>query len=400
MAKKTDEERMKWFRDARFGMFIHWGLYSLIGRHEWVMNTEHMSAEEYTKLGPKWQPRPNAAREWARLAKNSGMRYMVMTTKHHDGFCLFDSKVTDFNSVKYGPKRDLVAEFVEAARTEGLGVGLYYSTMDWRHKDGDPKSKAALNRFVTWTHGLIDEIMTNYGKIDIMWYDTTWPLTARTLRSKSLNARIRRMHPDIVINNRSGTDEDFGTPEQQIEADTTGRMWEACMTMNDAWGYTPIDTDWKSALDIVRMLRQCATGGGNLLLNVGPSAEGDIPYACTAEFSQVGQWLRKYGPTIYEATDPVACGHMICGSCTRKGNTLYFHCDRWPGSTLPINSVPGKVKSVRLYGDKKQLRFKQEIVKRGKHRLPRVTISGMPELPPDGLCTVIEIELASYRPGK
>ena len=397
--KMTNEERRKWFRDARFGMFIHWGLYSLIGRHEWVMNTEHMSVEEYEKLAPKWHPRPGTPREWARLAKNAGMRYMVMTTKHHDGFCLFDSKSTDFNSINYGPRRDLVAEFVEAARAEDLRVGLYYSTMDWRHPDGERagKNEAARKRFVAWTHGLVREIMTNYGKIDIMWYDTTWPLDAKSLRSKELNAMVRELQPGIVINNRSGTPEDFGTPEQQIEADKTGRMWESCMTMNDAWGYTPIDTSYKSAHEVLKMLRQVAAGGGNLLLNVGPSPEGDVPYECTSVFSQVGQWLRKYGPTIYEATDPVSGGHMVCGTFTRKGDTLYFHCDRWPGSSIPLNSIPGKVRNVRLYGGQK-LRFKQEIVRRGSLRLPRTTISGMPDLAPDTLATVIEIELEKYTP--
>jgi alpha-L-fucosidase len=399
MASKKEDRirRLKWFRDARFGMFIHWGLYSLIGRHEWVMNTEHMSVEEYTNLAPRWHPRPGAPREWARLAKNAGMKYMVMTTKHHDGFCLFDSKVTDFNAVKYGPKRDLVAEFVEAARDEGLKVGLYYSPMDWRHVDGgrSGKNAQARKRFVKWTHGLVRELMTNYGKIDIMWYDTTWPLDAKGLESKKLNAMVRKLHPDIIINNRSGLQEDFGTPEQQVTADPTGRMWESCMTMNDAWGCTPIDKNWKSAWDVLRMLISVAAGGGNLLLNIGPSPEGDVPYECTAVFSQVGQWLRKYGPTIYDAIDPVSGGHMVCGNYTRHGNTLYFHCDRWPGSRLILNSVPGKIKSARLYGGV-GLRFKEEKVRRGNMRLPRVTITGMPELAPDSLCTVIEIELVKY----
>jgi len=398
---RARQRRLKWFRDARFGMFIHWGVYSVIGRHEWVMNTEHMSVAEYSKLAPKWHPRPNAAREWARLAKAAGMRYMVMTTKHHDGFCLFDSKVTDFNAVNHGPRRDLVAEFVEAARAEGLRVGLYYSPMDWRHPDGGrcAKDAAARKRFVAWTHGLVREIMTNYGKIDIMWYDTTWPLDAKKLQSKKLNAMVRKLHPDIIINNRSGIEEDFGTPEQSIVADKTGRMWESCMTMNGAWGYTPIDTNWKSASEILRMLRQVAAGGGNLLLNVGPSPAGDVPYECTAVFSQVGQWLRKYGPTIYEATDPVSGGHQVCGKYTRKGNTLYFHCDCWPGSKLILNDVPGKIKSVRLYEGAK-LRFKEESVPRGDMHLARSTITGMPELPPDTLSTIIEIELKKYKPRK
>ena len=403
--------RMRWFKEARFGMFVHWGLYSLIGRHEWVMNTESMAIEEYEKLAKQWRPRPDAPREWARLARNAGMRYMVLTTKHHDGFCLFDSELTDFNAARLGPRRDLVAEFVAAARAEGLRVGLYFSPMDWRHPDGTrcARDARARRRFVSLTHGLVRELMSNYGKIDILWYDTIWPLDAEMLQSKKMNEMVRALQPEIIINNRSGVPEDFGTPEQHIEADKSGRMWEACMTMNDAWGYTPIDKEYKSAWTILSKLRQVAAGGGNLLLNVGPSPAGDVPYECTAVLNQVGQWLRVYGPTIYAATDPVKGEHIVCGSYTRKGNRLYFHCSRWPGSRLILKDVPGAlpppgarasdtgrpirgVRSVRLYGGK-ELRFRAETVFRGTYPLPRLVISGMPELPPDTLSTVIEIEI-------
>jgi alpha-L-fucosidase len=396
---RNDAERLQWFRDARFGMFVHWGLYSLIGRHEYAMNIEAMTISDYQKLAKQWLPRPDAPREWARLARNSGMRYMVLTTKHHDGFCLFDSKLTDFNAARLGPRRDLVAEFVAAARAEGLRVGLYFSPMDWPHPDGTrcAKEERARRRFVSHTHGLVRELMSNYGKIDIMWYDSIWPLDAEKLQSKEMNDMVRALQPEIIINNRSGVPEDFGTPEQKIEADKSGRMWEACMTMNEAWGYTPIDKEYKSAWTILSKLREVAAGGGNLLLNVGPSPAGDVPYECTAVLNQVGQWLRVYGSTIYAATDPVPVKgeHLVCGNYTRKGNKLYFHCSRWPGSRLILRDVPGRVRSVRLYGGKK-LRFLQETVFRFTYPMPRVVISGMPELPPDSLCTVIEIEIEEY----
>lgn len=400
MSQTSDETgRLQWFRDARFGMFVHWGLYSVIGRHEWVMNTEHMAIKDYEKLAAQWRPRPDAPREWARQARNAGMRYMILTTKHHDGFCLFDSALTDFNAARLGPRRDLVAEFLAAARAEGLRVGLYFSPMDWRHPDWSlcARNARARRRFVSLTHGLVRELMSNYGKIDILWYDTIWPLDGETLQSKEMNEMVRALQPEIIINNRSGVPEDFGTPEQKIEAEPPGRMWEACMTMNDAWGYTPIDKEYKSAWTVLRMLRQVAAGGGNLLLNVGPSPAGDVPYESTAVLSQVGQWLRVYGPTIYEATDPVKGEHIVCGSYTRKGNTLYFHCSRWPGSRLILRDVPGRVRNVRLYGGEK-LRFREETLFRGDYPLPRLVISGMPELPPDTLSTVIEIELDSPSP--
>jgi len=263
--EKDRRRRLKWFREARFGMFIHWGLYAQLGRHEWVMNRERIPVEEYEKLAATWKPRPNAPREWAMLAKRAGMRYMVMTTKHHEGFCLFDTKHTDYNAARRGPGRDLVAEYVEAARAEGLRVGFYYSLMDWHHPDGARclKNEAARRRFVDYTHGLVRELCTNYGKIDILWYDVAWPLDAEGWESAKMNAMVRELQPDIIINNRSKLPEDFQTPEQHITPAEEGRMWESCMTMNDSWGYTPIDTNWKSAWRVVAMLRQAAAGGGN-----------------------------------------------------------------------------------------------------------------------------------------
>ena len=177
--------RLKWFREARFGMFIHWGLYAQLGRHEWVMNRERIPVKEYEKLADTWKPGPWPARVWAKLARASGMRYMVMTTKHHEGFCLFDSKLTDYNAAKRGPGRDLVAEYVKAARAEGLRVGFYYSMMDWHHPDGarclyDEKAR---RRFVDYIHGQVRELFTYFGKLDIMWYDVSWPLNAEKWES-------------------------------------------------------------------------------------------------------------------------------------------------------------------------------------------------------------------------
>ena len=282
-AEEQDRQRrLQWFRKARFGMFIHWGLYSQLGRHEWVMNRERIPVQEYEKLAATFKPRPQVAREWARLARESGMRYMVMTTKHHEGFCLFDSKLTDYNAARQGPGRDLVAEYVEAARSEGLRVGFYYSLMDWHHPDGArcAKDEAARRRFVDYIHGQVRELCTNYGKVDILWYDVNWPLSVEGWEAAKMNAMVRSLQPDIILNNRSGLPEDFGTPEQHIVPERGGRMWEACMTMNDSWGYTPIDKNYKTPAQVVGMLRQVAAGGGNLLLNIGPAPDGSVPPEC------------------------------------------------------------------------------------------------------------------------
>ncbi len=381
--EKDRQRRLEWFRDARFGMFIHWGLYSQLGRHEWVMNRERIPLEEYEPLADSFKPGPWPARKWAKLAKQAGQRYMVMTTKHHEGFCLFDSKLTDYNAVKRGPGRDLVAEYVEACRAEGLRVGFYYSLMDWHHPDGAKckTNEKARRRFVDYIHGQIHELLSNYGKIDILWYDVSWPLNAEGWESVAMNKMAMELQPDIIINNRNQLPGDFGTPEGHITPES--RMWESCMTFNDSWGYTPIDTNFKSAWTVVSMLRQVAAGGGNLLLNIGPAPDGSVPAPCPKILREVGQWLDTYGPSVYEATDPMQQEWSILGAFTRKGDTLYFHCNRWPGKELAIGGLVCDIKEARLMGGKK-VRFTQV--------RDRLVISGLPEEAPSKLATVIELK--------
>src|SRR6195256_6546382 len=197
------ERRMKWWHEAKFGMFIHWGLYSVLGRHEWVMEMEGIPATEYQEIAKRFKPKPNAAREWAKLARHAGQKYMVMTTKHHEGFCNFDTKLTDYCAPKQAAGRDLVREFVEAARAEGLRVGFYYSPMDWHHPDGARclTDEAARVRFVAYTHGLIRELMSNYGKIDVLWYDVDWPLSAEQWESEKMNKGGFELHTEILFKN-------------------------------------------------------------------------------------------------------------------------------------------------------------------------------------------------------
>ncbi len=378
--------RLEWFRAARFGMFIHWGLYSQLGRHEWVMNRERIPIAEYEKLAKSWKPKPNAAREWAKLAKKAGMRYMVMTTKHHEGFCLFDSKLTDYTAVKLGPKRDLVAEYVEAARAEGLKVGFYYSMMDWHHPDGAAckTDENARKRFIDYIHGQVRELCTIYGPINIMWYDVSWPLNAIEWESARLNAMVRELQPGIIINDRSQLPEDFGTPEGHITPEKDGRAWESCMTFNDSWGYTPIDTNYKTAWQVVSMLRTVAAGSGNLLLNIGPTPEGDVPPICKRELLKVGKWLDQNGAAVYDATDPMHQEWMITGAFTRKDNTVYYHVNRWPGTQLGIGGIQNKVLSARLLNGAKVKCTQVE---------DRLILKGLPAEAPDKLATVIAIEV-------
>src|ERR1700727_559280 len=289
----TRAQRMAWWHEAKFGMFIHWGLYSVIGQHEWAMEVEGIPIPQYELLAKHFHPKPNAAREWARLARRAGQKYMVMTTKHHEGFCMFDTKLTDYCAPKQGPGRDLVREYVEAARAEGLRVGFYYSLMDWHHPDGArcANDEEARKRFVEYTHGLIREIMTNYGKIDVLWYDVSWPLDVNGWESERMNKMVFELQPDIIVNNRNKLPGDFSTPEQKIVAEAGGRAWESCMTLNDSWGYQRADDNWKTSRTIIRNLITCVRDGGNYLLNIGPQPDGAVPAESVRVLTEVGQWM-------------------------------------------------------------------------------------------------------------
>jgi alpha-L-fucosidase len=389
MAEEKDRiRRMKWWHEAKFGMFIHWGLYSVIGRHEWVKEIEAIPLREYEPLAKRFKPRPNAAREWARLARRAGMKYMVMTTKHHEGFCLFHSRQTDFCAPKQACGRDLVAEYVQAARAEGLRVGFYYSLMDWHHPDGArcAEDEAARKRFVKYIHGQVRELCSNYGKLDILWYDVAWPLDAEGWQSKKMNRMARRLQPDVIINNRSKAPEDFSTPEQRIAAEAAGRAWEACMTMNDSWGYHKTDDAWKSPKQILRNLIACARDGGNYLLNIGPKPDGGVPAPSARILNAVGQWMRRYGKTIYGA-EPCAVSRSRCANFTRQGKTLYVHVHAWPGPGWAIGGLRCKVKSARLLPSGKRLKFEQDRF--------RVRFPDLPAKAPDKLLSVLELQCAS-----
>ena len=380
--------RMRWWHEAKFGMFIHFGLYSVIGRHEWAMEMEGIPAAEYEKLAEQFNPKPNAAREWARLAKRAGMKYMVMTTKHHEGFCLFDTEFTDYCAPKRACGRDLVAEFVEAARAEGLRVGFYYSLMDWHHPDGARcvEDEAARKRFVKYIHGQVRELMTNYGKIDILWYDVPWPLDAEGWESARMNRMVRELQPDIIINNRSGLPEDFSTPEQHVRGEPAGRAWETCMTMNDSWGYHKADDNWKTPKQILRYLITCARDGGNYLLNIGPKPDGSVPEESVHILNVVGEWMDKYGHTIYGA-EPCDVKRSCFANFTRKGTTLYVHVHFWPGREWAIGGIRTKVKSAKLLPEGEPVKFEQNEF--------RVRFKDLPSEAPDNPISVLELECES-----
>lgn len=380
----AQQERLAWWREAGFGMFIHWGVYAIPGRGEWIRYQEHIPDEEYAALAKEFQPRDYNPREWVALAKAAGMKYIVITTRHHDGYCLFDSRVSDFTSVKTGAKRDFIAEFVAACREADMRIGFYYSLVDWHFPGVLPLSvkrePEVYAPMIEQAHAQVRELLTNYGKIDILWYDMLAPHDPELWRSKELNAMARELQPDILINDRAGVPGDFGTPENTV---TPGeRAWESCYTMNRSWAYCPYDTNYKPAAELIRVLVACASQGGNLLLNVSPDREGRIPVEQVDRLREIGQWMKVNGSSIYGAVkSPIDAPNL--GMTTRVGNKVYVQCQRWPGSTAPLAWFGDNLVSAKLLATGQAARIEQ--------RGDRVWLHDLPAYPPDRNMNVIEL---------
>ncbi len=381
-------DRIRWFVEARFGMFIHWGLYAIPARGEWVMYLERIPRSEYAKLVEKFRPDRFDADEWAEMARLAGMRYMVFTSRHHDGFSLFDSHHSDFTSAT-AVGRDFVAEYAEACRRQGLKVGLYYSLLDWRwpaYWRGPKRDPEGWSKLLEYVHGQVEELMSNYGRIDVLWYDGAWPYTAEDWRSKELNEKVRKLQPHILINNRSGLPEDFDTPEQHVPWwKKMEKPWETCMTMNDSWGYHEADRNWKSVRQLIATLVQTVSLGGNLLLNVGPRANGSFPPEAVERLAEIGRWMRENGESIYGA-GPCPFTTSV-GSFTAKGSKAYVHVLRWPGKVITVAGVGNTVSSAYFLATGEEVRFRQEG--------DRVFLENLPAVAPDPYDTVIVLELDS-----
>ena len=290
------DAKLKWWKDARFGMFIHWGVYSVEGRGEWIMYQEHIPYPEYKELAQKFQPKFYKPEQWVALAKEAGMKYIILTTRHHDGYCLFDSRVSDFTTMKVGPRKDLLAEFAAACHKAGMKMGFYYSLQDWHFPSvlpqGYPKSSDITEPLVKQAHEQIRELLTNYGKVDILWFDGMIPGDTNVWRSRDLTRMARQLQPGILINDRAGTDADFLTPENVVTAHN--QPWESCYTMNRTWGYAPNDINYKPVAELIRLLTSCASQGGNFLLNVSPDGEGRIPANQVKSLKAIGNWMKLH----------------------------------------------------------------------------------------------------------
>ena len=424
------EKRMKWFTEARFGMFIHYGLYSIPARGEWVMSDEEMSDDQYRKYFDAFDPCDLDMRQWAKAAKDAGMKYMVMTAKHHDGFCLYDSKYTDFKSTNTACHRDLIREYVDAVREQGLKVGLYFSLIDWRHPDfphykdrqhpmrNHPEcgnEGRDFDRYLKYMHAQVRELMENYGKIDLLWLDFSYDgLRGEAWKATELVSMIRSLQPNIILNNRlevSGEGfgslaeghptpyhGDFITPEQMIPPaglkDPSGNslVWEACVTMNGHWGYCAQDHFFKPSSMLVRKLVECVSKGGNMILNVGPDAKGNFPKESVRILHEIGSFMRENGDSIYG-----------CGACaarpegmyrlTRKGSRIYVHIFENTIGPFPVTGIPkNKVKGVRLLRDGSEVKISTSWVHSDYPDILFADLGPDPVLP-DQTDTVLELEL-------
>jgi alpha-L-fucosidase len=411
----TQDVRGQWFNEARYGLFIHWGAYATYGRGEQVLFREHLDQNEYARIARAWNPTRFNASAWADLARRAGFRYAVLTTRHHDGFCLWDSRQTSYTTAAQAAGRDFVREYVEAFRAAGLRVGLYYSLADWRipaYWDGPAKDPQGWERFREYVQRQVEELLTGYGKIDVIWFDGAWPHSAHDWRSVELVQMIRRLQPDILINNRlgalptlpadaqrnqthadggAGVGEsrelgDFGTPEHHITAEP-GRLWESCQVSTwRLWGYTRGER-WRPADVMLDMLVECAGKGGNLLLNVGPTPEGEFPPQFIERAEQIGRWLETHGEAIYGSEAGEACEFITYGRQTRKGNNLYLIVRFWDGRPeLHLAGLATRVQRAVLLTTGQELSFEQNE--------DHLILRGLPAERPTALFPVIRLECA------
>jgi alpha-L-fucosidase len=391
------EKRMSWWSQDRFGMFIHFGLYAMPARHEWVRNREYLTNEQYQPYFDLFNPDLYDAKEWAKRAKAAGMKYAVLTTKHHEGFCLFDSKFTDYKITNTPFKRDLVKEFVEAFRAEGIKVGFYYSLLDWHHPDftvdffhplrpkkdeGTDTVYARLNKdrdmakYRTYLHNQITELLTKYGKIDIMWLDFSYPgkngKGKNDWASVELLKLIRKLQPGIIVDNRLDLDEyedgaDFATPEQvkpsELKSEYNGMSYfETCQTFSGSWGYFRDENSWKTNHELLALLITSVSKSGNLILNVGPTARGTFDYRAVSALDSIGQWMHLNSRAIYgckEAPASFAVPENTMLTYNPLTKRLYIHVLKY-SSTIKLTGYAGIVKYTQFLHDNSEVKREEK----------------------------------------
>lgn len=396
--KETEEqkkERMAWWVNDRFGMFIHWGLYALPARHEWVKNQERITDENYQKYFDNFNPDLYNPREWAKMAKAAGMKYAVITSKHHEGFCLFDSKFTDYKSVKTPVGKDLLKEWVEAFRAEGLKIGFYYSLIDWHHPDftidrvhpqrTDDKAKLAelnkgrdMNKYREYLHNQVRELLTNYGKVDMLWLDFSYPgengKGHQDWDSEKLIKMVRQLQPGILVNDRLDLKDyedgwDFTTPEQYKVSkwpEVNGKKvhWETCQTFSGSWGYYRDEHTWKDTKQLLVLLIESVSKGGNLLLNVGPTARGMFDERAQSRLKSMGEWMNLNNRSVYgctQAPEEFKAPDNSLLTYNPKTNRLYIHLLDYPLQNFNLEGYAGKVKYAQFLHDASEIKISQRV---------------------------------------
>lgn len=397
--KAEKDQRMGWWREARFGMFIHWGLYAVPagvyqgkevkGVGEWIMETANIPTAEYEKYATQFNPTQYDAKEWVRIAKDAGMKYIVLTSKHHDGFCLWDTKMGKYNIVDATPyKKDLIKDLSNECKKQGIRLCFYYSIMDWHHPDANPKNinntpeerKANFPKYrEEYMKPQLKELLTAYDNVGVLWFDGEWIGEWTEQQGKDLYNYLRNIKPDLIINNRVGKGRngfqgmnsaeycgDFGTPEQEILEGTSDMDWESCMTMNDTWGFKKDDHNWKSSQTLIHNLIDIAAKGGNYLLNVGPTAEGLIPAASVERLKDMGDWMRINNEGIYgtHAIKKYKEGDNIRFTQGADNNYIYAFSYVWPGEKLNVRSIrPENGSEIYLLGYDQPLKWTHDMEK-------------------------------------
>ena len=416
-----------WFVHDRFGLFIHWGIYALPARHEWVKNRERMRDEDYQRYVDHFYPDLYDPAAWAHEARSAGMKYVVVTTKHHDGFCLWDSALTDYKVTNTPWGQDLLGPLADAFRAEGLKIGFYHSLIDWHHPefpiDGlhpmrddlafrEAQKYRDIGTYAEYLHGQTRELLTQFGTIDIMWFDFSyadrdWGWSRGKgkddWQSERLMAMVRELQPGIIVNDRMGIGGDVKTPEQYqprawMQVDGKPVVWEACQTLNGSWGYDRDNLDWKSTEMLVRMLVDAVSKGGNMLLNVGPNARGEFEPSALERLRGIGDWMRLHNRSIYGCTasdfvPPPDCRY------TQNGQRLYLHVFAWPFHHLHLDGLADRVDYAQLLNDASEIKM---LAIDPRQQAQNTTMGGLPpgtltlELPvqkPPVVVPVIELFL-------
>jgi len=405
-APARSPDRLQWFREAKFGLFIHWGVYSMIGREEWARQLLQIPLKDYQYYADNFDPVNFNPDEWAALAKEAGVRYVVITSKHHDGFAIFDSAYTDYDIMhaKYG--RDILGPLAASMKKQGIPLGFYYSIMDWHHPDYLPRRPwekdrtakgADFGRYMDFATNQIKELVTKYDPA-VLWFDGEWEHSNEEQRAFAIGKMLLEMKPALLINDRLWRREpgygDFGTPENYVPAtgirnpDGSPRLWEACYTMNwNGWGYNRYETEFHSASQLIRQLIEIVSKGGNLLLNVGPQPDGRIQADFQARLRRMGEWLKTNGDAIYGTTASVFERLPFFGRCTVKGSTLYVHVMGWPvEGKIVLPGLKTGVRKAYLLADKaKTLSFRRA----GKDIV--IALPGR-AIDPDATVVVLELE--------